>query len=105
MSSSVDGNYEYNGFISYSHAVDRSLATALQRAVSRFACPWYRLRALRIFRDQTNLSTTPHLWATIQASLDRSEYFILMASPEAKRSEWVSKEIDYWLEKKGGTDK
>ena len=45
----------YTAFISYSHAVDGRLAPALQSALHGFAKPWYRLRALRVFRDQASL--------------------------------------------------
>jgi hypothetical protein len=55
----------YKAFISYSHAADGKLAPALQSALHRFARPWYRLRAIRVFRDATNLSISPHLWDEI----------------------------------------
>jgi hypothetical protein len=90
----------YDAFISYSHAVDGKLAPSLQTGLQRFAKPWYRLRAMRVFRDQTNLSASPHLWNSIQEALDSSRYFILLASPEAARSEWVEKEVGYWLDHK-----
>jgi hypothetical protein len=78
----------YHAFRSYSHAADGKLAPALQSALHWFAKPWYRLRALRIFRDKTNLHLTPRLWPAIQAALDQSDHFILLASPEAAASEW-----------------
>lgn len=43
-------------FISYSHAPDGALAPALQTGVERFAKPWYRSRALRVFRDSGQVS-------------------------------------------------
>ena len=49
----------YKGFVSYSHAADGQLAPVLQSALHRFAKPWYRLRALHVFRDETNLSVNP----------------------------------------------
>ena len=79
-------SHRYDGFISYSHAVDGRLAPALQRGLQRFAKPWYRARALRIFRDETSLAATPELWATIEEALDSSKNFILLASPEAQRT-------------------
>ena len=87
----------YNGFISYSHAADDRLAPALQRGLQRLAKPWNSRRALRIFRDETGLSTNPHLWSAIEKALDESEWFVLLASEEAARSEWVNKEISHWL--------
>src|SRR5829696_491969 len=87
----------YDAFISYSHAADGKLAPALQSALQRFAKPWYRRRALRIFRDQTSLAATPELWPTIQAALDDARYFLLLASPEATASKWVRREVAHWL--------
>ena len=53
---------------------------------------------LRVFRDKTSLSLTPALWRSIENALSNSEYFILMASPDAAASQWVQQEVDYWLE-------
>jgi hypothetical protein len=49
----------------------------------RFAKPWYKLRALHVFRDQTNLAVNPALWTSIREALDQSLFFILFASPES----------------------
>src|SRR5712692_3776291 len=87
----------YKAFISYSHAADSRLAPALESALHQLARPWYKVRALRVFRDQTNLAATPALWTTIQQALGASEYFILLASPEATGSKWVLREIQQWL--------
>lgn len=87
----------YDGFISYSHAVVTDLAAALQHAVQRFATPWYRVRSLRLFRDDTALSADPRLWATIEKALGSSSWFILLASPQAAASPWVNKEVEWWL--------
>src|SRR5262245_23658060 len=73
------------------------LAPALQRGLQRLAKPWHRVRALRVFRDETALSANPHLWSSIEDALDASEWFVLMASPDAAASEWVGREIDHWL--------
>jgi len=86
----------YNAFLSYSHAADARLAPTLQVAVQRFAKPWNRLRALRIFRDESSLSTNPALWASIEAALRESQFFILLASPTAAQSPWVEREIRWW---------
>ncbi len=87
----------YDGFISYSHAADGRLAPAVQRGLQRLAKPWNSRRALRIFRDETGLSTNPHLWSSIEKALDESAWFVLLASEEAAQSEWVNKEITHWL--------
>ncbi|MER7079327.1 TIR domain-containing protein [Saccharopolyspora kobensis] len=87
----------YDAFISYSHALSAKLAPAVQDELQRFAKPWYRGRALRVFRDETNLSADPGLWATIERGLRDSRWFVLLASPEAAGSEWVAKEVEFWL--------
>jgi WD40 repeat protein len=88
----------YDAFISYSHAKDKPVATALQSVVQKLGKPWYRRRALRLFRDDTSLSATPHLWPSIEQALGRSRFVILLASSEAAASRWVSQEIAYWLD-------
>jgi tetratricopeptide (TPR) repeat protein len=90
----------YDAFVSYSHAKDKPIAAALQSRVQKLGKPWYKRRALRIFRDDTSLSATPHLWPSIEQALSQSRYFILLASPEAAASKWVAKEVAYWLEHK-----
>jgi WD40 repeat protein len=90
----------YDAFISYSHAADGRLAPALQSGLQRLAKPWYRVRALRVFRDETGLSTNPDLWSSIVLALDDAEWFVLLASPESATSPWVDKEVAHWLEHK-----
>lgn len=90
----------YDAFISYSHRLDAAIAARLQAELQRFAKPWYQLRALRVFRDQTSLAASPHLWATIEQALDNSRWLILMASPESAQSPWVAKEIGWWRDRR-----
>jgi WD40 repeat protein len=94
------GHAEHDAFISYSRAVDGLLAPALQSALQRFAKPWYRARAKRVFRDDASLSANPGLWSSIEQALDAARYFVLLASPEAAESAWVGKEVSYWLANK-----
>ncbi len=89
--------FRYHAFISYSHAADGRLAPALQTGLQRLARPWYRLRAMRVFRDETGLAVTPELWGSIERALAESEYFLLLASPLAAQSKWVEQEVDWWL--------
>jgi WD40 repeat protein len=90
----------YKAFISYSHTVDGKLAPALQSGLHRFAKRWNQLRAIRVFRDEASLSADPRLWGSIAAALEDSENLILLASPDAARSPWVEREVDYWLSHK-----
>ena len=87
----------YTAFLSYSHAADGRLAPAIQSGWHKFARPWYRLRALLIFRDKTSLSASPALWPSIERALESSEWLLLLASPEAAASRWVRQEIEWWL--------
>jgi WD40 repeat protein len=95
----------YDGFISYSHALDDALAPALQQGIERFAKRWYRPRALRIFRDTASLSANPGLWRSIERALSSSKWLVLMASPEAAQSPWVNREISWWLENHRSVDR
>src|SRR6266511_820801 len=88
----------YAAFPSYSHALDGRLGAAVQTGLERFAKPWYRIRALRVFRDKLSLSASPGLWSSIERGLEASEWLLLMASPEAARSPWVRKEVGWWLQ-------
>jgi hypothetical protein len=73
----------YDAFISYSHAKDKPIASALQSTIQRLGKPWYRRRVVRVFRDDTSLSATPGLWPAIEQALDNSRFLIVLASPEA----------------------
>ena len=91
----------YDGFISYAHAADDLVAPRLQAGLQMFAKPWWRRRALRIFRDQSSLSANPHLWTSITSALEGSDWFVLLTSPEAAGSPWVDREVAWWIEHKG----
>jgi WD40 repeat protein len=96
----ADDESVFDAFISYSHSADSRLASSLQSGLHRFAKPWYRMRALRSFRDETNLMANPGLWSEIRKALLSSRYFILLASPQAAVSPWVDSEIEEWYEHK-----
>ena len=83
----------YDAFISYSHAADGRLAPALQAGLQRLAKPWYKPRALRVFRDDTGLAVNPALWDSIASALEASRFFVVLLSPEAAASPWVNREI------------
>src|SRR5689334_17526762 len=87
----------YDAFLSYSHSADRSLAAALQSAIESIGKPVYRRRASRVFRDQTSLPVSQALWGSIESALESSRFFILLASPESARSDWVRQEVAWWL--------
>src|SRR4051812_21271252 len=78
----------YDVFISYSHGADSGLAPVLQTAIQSLAKPWYRRRALVVFRDQTTLGAPPDLWPPTERALTRARFFVLLASPTAAASPW-----------------
>ncbi len=96
----MDSGEKYDAFISYSHKLDEELAKRLQPGIERFAKPWYRMRRLRVFRDDASLSASPRLWESIERALAASEWLILLASPEAAQSPWIEREVQWWLENK-----
>ena len=88
----------YDVFLSYGHDDDAVLAPVLQTELQRFAKPWYRTRAIDVFRDSTDLGAQPELWAGIERALGASCWFVLLASPAAANSRWVDDEVAWWLE-------
>lgn len=90
----------YDAFISYSHARDKPIAAAMQSLLQSLGKPWYRRRALTIFRDDACLAATPTLWPAIEVALSQSRYLVLLASPQAAKSQWVTREVEYWLKHK-----
>jgi predicted transcriptional regulator len=87
----------YGAFISYSHSASADVARGLQKWLQTYAKPWWRWRAVNVFRDETDLTAAPALWSRIAEALDQSSHFILLASPEAAQSKWIKREIRYWL--------
>ncbi len=90
-------------FISYSHA-DKKAAEELQNILDDFKLSDAlkknypdRPEVLReIFRDDTGLPAGSNLTVEIQKQLDQSNYLIVICSPNAVKSKWVNKEIEYF---------
>src|SRR4051812_38126057 len=87
----------YKAFISYARLPDEDVARALEHALEAFARPWHRLRAIDVFRDESDLQGAGGLRSRIVKALDESEYFILLTGPAAAASYWVGQELVYWL--------
>jgi len=85
----------YKAFLSYSHS-DKKFAGQLQDALQRYAKRWYRRRAFRVFLDESDLGVGPQTWPPIERALRESEYLIVLTSPEAANSDWVTLEIEEW---------
>ncbi|UNO43581.1 TIR domain-containing protein [Streptomyces sp. MST-110588] len=93
--------FTYDAFLSYSRTPDRELALALQQGLHAFAKPWYRLRALRVFRDEGSLGAGPRLWDSIRRALDSSRFLVLLACEHSARAPWVQREVEYWCAHRG----
>lgn len=91
----------WDAFISYSHAESERTAIALQRGLERFARPWYQRRAIRVFRDNSALSTNPALWPAIEQGLRSARQLIVLTSPTAAASAYVERETVWWVAHKG----
>jgi hypothetical protein len=87
----------YDAFLSYAHR-DKQVTTAIQTGLHQIGRGVGRLRALRVFGDDTNLAANPDLWGKITDALDGSRYMIVVLSPRSAASHWVNEELTYWLQ-------
>src|SRR5947208_1419552 len=69
----------FDAFISYKQAADRAVAVGVQRVLQSLGIPWWRRRAMHVFRDDTTLVPSSALWESIQKALQASRNLILMA--------------------------
>jgi len=90
----------YDAFLSYKHGSGSGFALLLQRSIQRHAKVFIS-RSRRVFRDEDYISAGSDLPETILTALDRSGFLILLASPEAARSQWVQSELKSWCEELG----
>ena len=91
----------FDCFISYARASSNQLAQDLQSGLERFAKPWNRLRAMRVFRDDQSMAANTALWGTIEQGLREARWFVLLATPEAAASRYVNDEVAWWVRNKG----
>lgn len=94
----------YAAFISYRHApLDITTAKTLHSLIEQYRVP----KSLRkngqkrlgiVFRDQDELSASSDLTANICRALDHTEFLIVICTPDSKKSPWVEREINYFLQ-------
>ena len=94
----------YNAFISYKHApLDNKVAAHIQSQLEHFHIPGKirkktgMKRIQRVFRDKDELPITSDLSSTIAHALENSDYLIVICSYSTCQSEWVKREIEYFL--------
>ena len=97
-------NQTYAAFISYTHAEpDMRIAAWLQRQLEHFRIPRKiqketgQPRIGRVFRDVEELSLTTDLTMEIKEALSRTEYLIVVCSAKAYASQWVAREIEFFI--------
>ena len=94
---------QYKAFISYRHKpLDMEYARKLHRRIERYTIPSELRKEGEkklglVFRDQDELPIANNLTQNITAALDNSEYLIVICSPDTPQSEWVRREIDYFI--------
>lgn len=101
MTSRAD--FKYRAFISYSHS-DQAWAAAFHKAAEQFRIPRELVgkdarygpvpkSLFPIFRDRDELPTSSNLNDAIKMALKDSLYLVVVCSPDAAKSLWVSQEI------------
>jgi hypothetical protein len=90
----------FDAFLSYTQR-DRLVANGIQRGLHQIGRRAGQLRALRVFRDDTNLEVSPDLWGRITDAMGRSRFLIVVLSPVAAQSVWVNREVSHWLDSRG----
>ena len=97
---------EYRAFISYRHLPrDMAVARRLHRIIEHYRVPaeyadrFPNRRLGYVFRDQDELPLSSDLGGDICDALDRSDFLIVICTPETPKSKWVEREIRYFLER------
>ncbi len=96
---------KFNAFISYKHAdLDNKIAAIIVKELEHYHIPakirqstGYK-KIERIFRDKDELPITNDLNDTITMALANSDYLIVICSTNTKKSTWVEKEIETFLQ-------
>lgn len=95
---------EYIAFISYRHLpLDMEVAKKVQKAIEHYHIPAKFRKDGRktlgfAFRDQDELPLASNLSEAIMDALDRSQFLILIATPDWGKSQWCRHELSYFLE-------
>lgn len=93
----------FDAFISYAREPSTPLASQLQTSMERLPSRGM-LRAMRVFRDDQSMARNTSLWSTIERGLRESSHLILLVTPQAAASQYVDKEIQWWVEHKGSAN-
>ncbi len=94
---------KYDFFICYKHEKASEFARKLEAALKTYAVAWWT-RPRRVFRDENYVVPNNDLPEFLKNALCQSQYLILLASPDAARSNWVNDELQHWCNELGRTD-
>lgn len=102
-----DATFEYAAFISYRHTEhDKKVARLVQKAIETYKIPRNVARERvknrsqivgRAFLDETELEASPSLAYKINEALLKSEYLIVICSPDACKSPWIAYEVESFI--------
>ena len=100
----METNFDYYAFISYNRE-DEKKAKWLQNKLENYKLPAVIRKEKSdlpkeirpVFRDKTGMEAGAII-DTIQEKLKRSQYLIVICSPEAAKSNWVGTEINAFME-------
>jgi WD40 repeat protein len=109
-----DETFRFDAFVSYAarpdYATARRVEAFLESFRSRLGAGEARVRQIEICRDGSDFrlparppggEMTESIWTIIAEELEKSRYLLVLCSPEATQSEWVAKEIAWFLEHRG----
>ncbi len=100
---------KYDAFISYRHLeFDKQVAVQLQKKLENYRPPASvkaggAFRKLRVFRDETELSTSNSLSDSIRQALQHTRYLFVVCSAGTAQSRWCLEEIRYFKQLHGGS--
>ncbi len=103
-----ENSYKYDAFISYRHlGKDSLVAGKLQKLLEGFKVPRgvdceYTTQIKRIFRDETELTSSGDLNNEIKEALEQSRFLIVVCSEETQESKWCVQEVEYFKYLHGG---
>lgn len=91
----------YDVFISYARATTTEAAGALKRGLEQYAREWNKARSTRLFLDDSSLTASASLGASISSALGSARWLVVLLSEAAAQSPWVDREIAWWLTNRG----
>lgn len=101
----TEKRYTYDVFISYKHdEIDSRIAGKIHKKLERYRLAkeiqkkTQKKKISRVFRDKEELAAGPDLSKEIRQQLEKSEFLVIICSRESKKSEWVNRELEMFLE-------